>query len=114
MKTAWVTVVETKAFISRAKGRMSSEEVSSVIETLAINPLCGDLIEGTGGVRKVRFAVGGRGKSGGVRVIYYYHNPAMPLFLLSVYSKNEQANVSKATRNKMAALVRALVEDYGV
>ncbi len=65
-----VTVVETRAFFGRAKGRMSAAEVDRAIEVIARDPLCGNLIQGTGGIRKVRFAVKGRGKSGGVRIVY--------------------------------------------
>ena len=67
------------------------------------------MIEGTGGVRKLRWARDGRGKSGGVRVIYYFHSEAMPLYLLTMFAKNERANLSKAERNELAGLVDVLV-----
>jgi hypothetical protein len=108
-----VTVVETKAFEARAKGRMKVEEIEALIDTLAINPECGDLIQGTGGLRKVRFAVGDKGKSGGVRVIYYFYNEAMPLFLLTVFAKSERDNLSKAERNALAKVAKALRDTYG-
>ena len=72
--------------------------------------LSGDLIEGTGGVRKLRWARDGRGKSGGVRVIYHFHGDAMPLYLLTMFAKNEQANLSKAERNELATLFDLLVQ----
>lgn len=53
-------------------------------------------MQGTGGVRKLRWARQGMGKSGGSRVIYYYHSDSKPLFLLTAYGKNERANLSKA------------------
>lgn len=74
------------------------------------NPGAGDLIEGTGGVRKLRWARDGRGKSGGVRVIYCLHSEAMPLYLLTMFAKNERANLSKAERNALANLVDVLVQ----
>ena len=76
---------------------------------MAAQPAAGDLIEGTGGVRKLRWARDGRGKSGGVRVIYYFHSGAMPLYLLTMFAKNERANLSKAERNELAKLVEMLV-----
>jgi hypothetical protein len=79
-----------------------------VVAYLAANPKAGDLMQGTGGVRKLRWARDARGKSGGVRVIYYFHSDAMPLYLLTVFGKNERANLSKAERNELAALVRML------
>lgn len=61
-------------------------------------------------MRKLRWARDGRGKSGGVRVIYYFHSGVMPLYLLTMFAKNERANLSKAERNALAELVDALVE----
>ena len=59
---------------------------------------------------KIRWARDGRGKSGGVRVVYYFHSEAMPLYLLTMFAKNEQANLSKAERNELASLVDVLVQ----
>jgi len=79
---------------------------------LAAHPKTGDLIEGTDGVRKLRWGRGGRGKSGGVRIIYYYHSELMLLYLLTLFAKNEQDNLSKAERNELAKLVDLLVEAW--
>jgi hypothetical protein len=68
----------------------------------------GDVIAGTGGIRKLRWALKGRGKSGGARVIYYYHDARIPLYLLDIYAKNEQANLSLAERNEFKKLATAL------
>ena len=76
------------------------------------NPEAGEIIPETGGVRKLRWALAGRGKRGGARVIYYYHNERLPLFLLAAYGKNEKANLSKAERNAMRRLVPALAAAY--
>ena len=113
MRETRVTVVETKAFTGRAKGRMSAAEVDRAIEVIARDPLCGDLIQGTGGIRKVRFAVEGKGKSGGVRIVYYYYNESMPVFLLTVFAKNEKADLTRAERNALGKVARALRESYG-
>jgi len=67
--------------------------------------LRGDVLVGTGGIRKVRFARGGRGKSGGVRVIYYFYNAEEPIYLLEVFGKNEKANLTAAERNALAKVV---------
>ena len=76
---------------------------------MAVHPKAGDLDEGTGGVRKLRWGRGAQGKSGGVRVIYYVHSEKMPLYLLTLFAKNERANISKAQRNELAELVDLLV-----
>lgn len=80
---------------------------------IARDPTCGVVMEGTGGVRKLRFAVGGRGKSGGARVIYYFHSNLMPVYLLTVFTKNERANLTPAERNALAQLVEILKRAHG-
>ena len=70
-------------------------------------------MQGTGGIRKLRWSAQGRGKSGGVRVIYYYHNGSVPLFLLTVFGKGEKANLSKAERNDLAIFTTLLLQNYG-
>ena len=61
-------------------------------------------------MRKLRCARDGRCKGGGVRVIYYLHSEAMPIYLLTMFAKNERANLSKAERNALAGLVDVLVQ----
>lgn len=113
MHRPWVTVFETGAYLSRAEKLLSEEEQDAAIEMVARDPLCGDLIEGTGGIRKVRFAIGARGKSGGVRIIYYFHSDRMPIYFLAIFAKNEKANLSHAERNALGKLVRILKEVHG-
>jgi len=62
--------------------------------------------------RKMRWALPGGGKRGGARVVCYYHNESLPVFLLAAYGKNEKENLSKAERNAMAKLVPALIQNY--
>ena len=69
-------------------------------------------MKGTGGIRKLRWAAQGKGKSGGVRVIYYYHNRGMPLFLLTVFGKGEKSNLTKSERNELARLTPLLTRNY--
>lgn len=103
------TVAEVPEYIRRAEKLLSEDERRDVLNYLAAHPKAGELMEGTGGVRKLRWARGGRGKSGGVRAIYYFHSEAMPLYLLTLFAKNERANLSKAERNALAELVGLLV-----
>ncbi len=70
-------------------------------------------MQGTGGIRKLRWSAQGRGKSGGVRVIYYFHNETMPLFLLTVFGKGEKANLTKDERNDLAKFTSLIVKNYG-
>ncbi len=107
------TIVELPEFQKRALNLLKSEEKVSIINYLSLHPQSGDLLQGSGGIRKLRWSAQGRGKSGGVRVIYYYHNGSVPLFLLSVFGKGEKANISKAERNELAKLTQLLLKHYG-
>ncbi|KEQ11272.1 RelE cytotoxic translational repressor of toxin-antitoxin stability system [Endozoicomonas montiporae] len=104
------TVVELPHYRKRAEHLLSASEREDIIRCLADSPTSGDLIRETGGVRKLRWKRGGSGKSGGVRVIYFYHNEGIPLFLLTVYGKNEQDNLTKAQKHEMRKVTEALVK----
>lgn len=105
-----ITNAEVPEYIRQAEKLLSATERQDVVSYLSAHPKSGDLIEGTGGIRKLRWGRGGRGKSGGVRVIYYYHSEMMPLYLLTLFAKNEQDNLSKAERNDLAKFVDILIE----
>ncbi|MEW8321914.1 MAG: type II toxin-antitoxin system RelE/ParE family toxin [Candidatus Thiodiazotropha taylori] len=66
-------------------------------------------MQGTGGIRKLRWARQGGGKSGGIRVIYYFHNESMPLYLLAAFGKNEKANLSTEEKRILEKAVKELV-----
>ena len=76
------TVAETPTFSRQADKLFREEEKRELIDYLATNPLAGDEIPGTGGVRKLRFAASGRGKRGGARIVYYYLDERIPLYAL--------------------------------
>lgn len=106
------TVAELPEYIRLAEKLLSESERQDLIRYLADHPRAGDLMEGTGGIRKLRWGRGGQGKSGGVRVIYYFHSDAMPLYLLTLFAKNERANLSKGERNALAQLVGLLIDAW--
>lgn len=107
-----MTVVETARFLKDAKSMLSDSEREELVAFLGANPAASEIIPETGGVRKIRWALAGRGKRGGARVIYYFHNERLPVFLLAAYGKNEKANLSMAERNAMKRLVLILVAGY--
>jgi hypothetical protein len=107
-----LTIAEVPEYIRRAEKLLTENERRDVVDYLAAHPKAGDIMEGTGGVRKLRWGRQGRGKSGGVRVIYYVHSDVMPLYLLTMFAKNERANLSKAERNELAGLVDTLVSAW--
>lgn len=108
--SSMLTIAELPEYIRRAERLLSVTERSEIVNYLALQPKAGDVMEGTGGVRKLRWGRGSQGKSGGVRVIYYVHSDSMPLYLLTLFAKNDRANLSKAERNELSALVNLLVQ----
>jgi mRNA-degrading endonuclease RelE of RelBE toxin-antitoxin system len=103
------TITELPEYIKRADSLLSESERKDVIDYLSEHPKAGDIMEGTGGIRKIRWSRANKGKSGGVRVIYYYHDERIPLYLLTMFGKNERANLSKADRNALGRLVGILI-----
>ena len=104
-----LTIVELPEFLRRARNLLSDFESQLLVAYLAQFPLAGDLIEGTGGVRKLRWAREGMGKRSGVRVDYYFHSERMPLYILTAFAKNERTDLSMAERHELAKLVKRLI-----
>lgn len=103
------TVAEVPEYLRRAAKLLSENQRHDIVSYLATFPRAGDVIRGTGGVRKLRWGRSGRGKSGGVRVIYYFHSERMPLYLLTVFAKGERADLTQRERNELTGLVDTLV-----
>ncbi|MEQ1865939.1 MAG: addiction module toxin RelE [Micropepsaceae bacterium] len=99
-------VCEAPDFVRRSNRIWTIEEREAFIDHIARNALVGDVIQGTGGVRKVRWGVSGRGKRGGVRVIYYYYDETVPLHLLTMFAKNETADIGPDDKKEMLRFVR--------
>lgn len=106
------TVVETPEFRRRARGLLTGEDSRALIDHLAADPDAGDVMPGTGGARKLRWAARGRGKRGGLRVITFYSGPPVPVFLLSVFGKGERVDLSQSERNELRRTLGDLVAEY--
>ena len=102
-----LTVIESPEFIECAAKVWSNDERSEFISWIAANPLAGDLIPGSGGLRKVRWGRAGRGKSSGARVVYFVRTARGELLLVTVYTKGRIENIP-------AHLLRDLMEKYDV
>lgn len=99
-----LTVVESSAFARKAAKLLTIDEYEELIFYLAAHCERGDEIPGTGGVRKLRYAAHGRGKSGGVRVIYYFYDERNPIYAICIYGKNEQVNLSPEQKKEVTSL----------
>jgi|SRR5579862_579474 len=109
MRVAPITVAEVDPFAATARrAGFAMAERDALIDFLARHPEAGDLIPGTGGLRKLRWAGKGKGKSGGYRAIYYYFMADVPIYLLAVYAKNQQIDLTPEQKGRLAALADEL------
>ena len=99
--------VESKIFTKLLPDYLSDEEYRGLQNHLALYPEAGDLIKGTGGIRKVRWAQGGKGKSGGVRVIYYWQTAEDEIYFLTLYSKGEATDLTAEQRKILKRMVES-------
>jgi hypothetical protein len=107
------TVIQTATFIASARQiGLSEDDTAVMVEAIAIDPSIGDIIVGTGGCRKRRFAASGRGKRGGYRTIHYNGADDVPVLLLVVIDKGERADISQAERNQLRKALATYEEEY--
>lgn len=105
------TVVELAEFQRRSKAIMTDQEREAAIDYIAANPEAG--VSLGGGLRKVRIPRVGGGKSGGFRTMYVFGGAHMPIFLLTVFAKNEKANLSKSEQSMAVEMSKMLIAKYG-
>ncbi|BBK42229.1 hypothetical protein STVA_22490 [Allostella vacuolata] len=112
MSDRLITVVETPEYLRRARAvGMSDEDRAALVSLLAADPTAGVALGG--GLYKMRLARPGGGKSGGWRVLHFFRNEATPVFLLSVFGKNERANITAAERAELTAICDLIAATYG-
>lgn len=97
-------VIETPIFTEDVKGLLSEDEYRALQNSLAENPDTGDVIQGTGGLRKVRWGAQGKGKRGGVRVIYYHLVSAYQIRLILIYQKGAKDDLSEDEKKVLREL----------
>jgi hypothetical protein len=106
-------VVETDSFRRAANAAGVTEaERFAIIDLVSADPMVGDLMEGTGGARKLRFAARGKGKSGGYRIITFFAAQDVPVFLLDIFAKGEKVNLSKAECNELKKILSTLANEW--
>lgn len=98
-------IIETSVFTRRIKELMSDDEYKELQEALVNRPDMGAIIQGTGGLRKVRWKLEGTGKSGGVRAIYYWMTADEQIYMLYVYPKNEQEDLTPEQKKALKLIV---------
>jgi RelE toxin of RelE / RelB toxin-antitoxin system len=105
-----ITIGELADFIEDSKRVFTETEYEELILFLAEHPDAGEVIPGTGGVRKVRWPARGHGKRGGARVIYYFRDLNVPVYLLAVYAKGEKLNLTQREKKIMSRYVDLIVK----
>ena len=106
-------VVETPGYLKAAEAIFTEAERSQIVAMVATSPECGEIMQGTGGFRKVRVPRAGMGKRGGARVIYILRNEDFPIFLVAAYAKNVKENLTKQERNQLAKRADEIFSGYG-
>lgn len=106
-KLYYMEFIETPTFTRMVTTLLSDDEYRELQTELVENPQRGDLIKGGGGIRKLRFALQGCGKSGGVRVIYYWVKDDHLIYMLVVYPKSRKDNLT----DKETAILREFVKE---
>jgi hypothetical protein len=101
-----VRFVETPIFTRLVTKRLDDEDYRALQITLLLRPEQGVVIPGSGGLRKIRWGAEGRGRRGGLRVIYFWHRASATCYMLFLYQKNEQGDLSPAQTRALARLVR--------
>ncbi len=100
-----MVIIETNVFTRRIKELMSDDEYKLLQESLINRPDVGVVIQGTGGLRKLRWKLEGRGKSGGVRIIYYWVSADDQIYMLYSYPKNEQEELTADQKKLLKKMV---------
>lgn len=103
-----ITIIELPTFLARVGESISAEERDEFIDYIGKNPEIGTVIPGTNGVRKIRWASKNKGKRGGARIIYFFYNEHVPLFLITAYAKNEKADLTPQQKKQISSLAEVL------
>ena len=112
MRRSPVSVLELPRYRRRTAELLTTDEQDAVVDLVAFDPTCGDLIPGTGGLRKVRVGRGGSGKRGSARVIYYFYNEDFPLTLMVLYAKNEKADLTARDKKELASDLKEIMASW--
>ena len=112
MNSGNLLILTTPSFDKKSEKLLSNDSLNELLDYLEINPEAGQLIIGTGGIRKLRWTSGknNKGKSGGVRVLYHYSKNIL-LLLITLYNKSEKENISESEKKTLKLMVDKLLKE---
>ena len=102
---AFMVILETPIFTRQITALISDDSYAELQQTIRLDPETGAIISGSGGLRKIRWQAEGRGKRGGIRVIYYWHVPGDQTYMLLAYAKNQQSDLTPKQKQVLKQLV---------
>ncbi|RPI00599.1 MAG: type II toxin-antitoxin system RelE/ParE family toxin [Calditrichaeota bacterium] len=104
-----IVFIETPEFVTKFDKIASDVEMLELQYELLKNPFKGDILKGTGGARKIRMKISGRGKRGGARVIYYYVDLQGEIWFLDIYSKSMQSDISEIQKKRLYDFIKETI-----
>lgn len=108
-----IIISSLPSFRKKAEKALSDKALQELVDHLTLHPEAGDVMQGTGGFRKLRWATGkGGGKSGGVRIIYLYHQKHVLLILVDLFKKADKASLDAGEKAELKKLAPLLLERY--
>jgi hypothetical protein len=108
-----IKIKATPKFMQLAAKAMTAEKLQELIDWLVSNPEAGIVLAGAGGIRKIRWQTGknNKGKSGGVRVLYYYDKNILVILLITLYRKSDQENIEVSEKMTLKKLLPELLKE---
>ena len=105
-----IDIIQLISFRKATKKLFSEEDIKELSEFLGNYPEKGDIIPNTGGLRKLRWILAGRGKRGGSRIIYYYHRPEWQILLLTACAKNNREDLSEKEKKILSSFIKDIIK----
>jgi len=111
-ETRLLEVVELNDFARDARRIFTEAEIAEMLQHFGMFRQLGNVIQGTGGLRKARWSAAGKGKRSGARVIYYYGGDHMPIYMVAIYSKSEKVDMTPAEKKAATKFVAATKRSF--